>query len=312
MPIPRPDNLKPPQFTDQNWVKNGRIDADFHKRRLSIPEFRYIGFERVFAGDRVAAEKRTWHFLWRPPRIEDDETGDSEWNPIRFLGQGTFGKVGLWRRMVEGEVVDEMAIKEADRPDEENRWEVPNHGNISYKGIPTEAALNNDLNRQDASEHIGFLRNFKHYSESGEHGRYRFFFNYCPYDSLYTLAMKYKMWDAWLPELFVWHVFIQLLKGVQTLESSPPEDTLCNVPGTRKTCFLIHLDLKPDNILLDYGADVDHADSSAHYPDVRIADFGVSQYTCFADDQNPDSIDAGTPGYKPPVSHSLTYHLVVN
>lgn len=309
MPIPRPDELEPPVFEGQNWVKNSRTDADFHKRRLSVPEFRRIGFERVYAGDQAAPQKQPWEFLWRPPGIEHHENDEFEWNPIRFLGQGTFGMVGLWRRIQNGAVVDEMAIKEADRPEEEYRDEVPSGPGVSNEGLPAEAALNNDLNRQPSSEHICFLRSFKYYPDSGDHGKYRFFFNYCPYDSLYTLATKYKMWDAWLPELFLWHVMIQLLKGIQNLENPPPDYTLCEVPGTTKTCFLIHLDLKPDNVLLDYGAIEDGPDRSAHYPDIRIADFGVSQYTCLADKKNPHSMDGGTDGYKPPVSFVLTMYL---
>ena len=300
MPIPRPENLKPPQFKDRNWVKQGETDEGFHKTPLSVTEFMNTGFERFFG-----IPHGTWEFLWRPPRIEDDETEDLEWKPVRFLGAGGFGSVGLWRKIREGGVIDEMAIKEASRPDPEHVDEVLDPITEAFEGLCTEAALNNDLNKQDDSEHISFLRNFKYFPHTGEHGTYRFFCDYCPFDSLYTVATKYKMWDEWLPELFLWHVFIQLLKGIQILEKPPPPHTVVYVPGTEKTwrtCFVIHLDLKPDNVLLDYGTTKDGPSEEARYPDIRIADFGNSQYTCMKDFTNPDLIDCGTDGYKPPVS----------
>jgi serine/threonine protein kinase len=73
-------------------------------------------------------------------------------------------------------------------------------------------------------------------------------------------------------------------------------------PG--KGCFVLHLDLKPDNVFLDYGEDEDGASYAAHYPDIRIADFGLSEYTNNADSTNPDmwGPGVGTPGYQPPVS----------
>ena len=36
------------------------------------------------------------------------------------------------------------------------------------------------------------------------------------------------------------------------------------------------------------------------YPDIKISDFGLSTYTSLDDDENPDNLDGGTDGYKPP------------
>ena len=270
--------------------------------------FSYINFDRSW-------HPPTWERLWKPPKIEEDENEDASWTAIRILGAGNFGKVALYRRILDGEIVDEIAIKEVRRPtnlEGDSLDEVRNQkgGLIArYEGLPREAVFNSILLQQESSEHIGFLRKFHCYADATDtHGMYRFFFNYCPFDSLSTLARKYRIWDAWLPELFLWHVLIQLLKGIQVLEKRPPKDSIIHIKRSWKDAFLIHLDLKPDNILLDYGTGEDGPSLDAHYPHVRIADFGISEYTSEHDDDNPDCLDGGTIGYRPPVSPKYCNH----
>lgn len=115
------------------------------------------------------------------------------------------------------------------------------------------------------------------------------------------------MWDQWLPELFIWHVLIQLIQGVKTLEKPPPPDTLVELSSSYRKWFTIHLDLKPQNVLLDHPSEEgpvptawDTDVETPDYPDIRISDFGISAYTSLDDAQNPHNLDGGTDGYKPP------------
>ena len=63
------------------------------------------------------------------------------------------------------------------------------------------------------------------------------------------------------------HIILQVLDGLIYLHDEARTTT--NLPaGTKKSCGLIHRDIKPENILLM---------NTSQYPDIKIADFGLSK-----------------------------------
>ena len=97
MPIPRPNNLQPPDFTRQDYrasVKSGDLGTHWYGGRLKFAAFLKTIFQKAGKEDDDAP----WKFLLRAPHIETNIPGpeDRNWEPVRVLGSGSFGKVGLW------------------------------------------------------------------------------------------------------------------------------------------------------------------------------------------------------------------------
>ena len=217
MTIPRPSEQQPVDFRRHEWSSKVELRKTFFDSPLEHRNFLKILFQHVDTKSSLGVLV-PWTWLLRPPHINSDHGDDidHEWRPIRILGSGAFGVVSLWRKEKGSDIIDEVAIKEAARPQGD---EIEEAGPAIILGLPKEAVINADLNSQSDSENIGFLRNFRFYDERSkkdiDKGTYRFYFNFCPYDDLDTLARRYRMWDQWLPELFIWHVLIQLISRCQ-------------------------------------------------------------------------------------------------
>lgn len=135
----------------------------------------------------------------------------------------------------------------------------------------------------------------------------RYYLEYSPYGDLETLKQRYKAFNKYLPELFLWHLFNSLAKAALVLE----QDTLFWKP-----CFVVHHDIKPSNILLGYEATKsrDHnvtggLDGEAvGYPCIKLGDFGIAD---LIEGDNPQTMRAigrvGTMGYLAPVSFHTPY-----
>lgn len=103
----------------------------------------------------------------------------------------------------------------------------------------------------------------------------RHYLEYAPYGTLSNLLAKYKASNRYLPELFLWHLFNSLAKALVILEQGHPN---------RGNNFVVHFDIKPDNIFLGYEATKtrDPARTGGldgevlNYPSIKLADFGLA------------------------------------
>ncbi len=247
--------------------------------------------------------------------------------PDLVVGEGSFGIAGLWKaKNREGTTIDEVVVKQV------TQWKSNNDdtGEISYK-VKREASINRDAQGQarvllQAKKHAGeeaatadhgiiHLRNYKYNRRSKT---CRFYSIYAPHYTLDDLLARYRCWNAFVPELFLWHVAHSLAKAAKGLSVPPHESSLVHQHpmynnGYSRECSIIHLDLKPNNVFLGYApfgdeqidaiynepigsAQADH-DPIHTYPTIKIADFGLSVY---AGPRNVGEFGDGTPAYYPP------------
>ena len=194
--IPRPDPLEVPDLeeyrnTTRDWETpwaGGRISAASLLRLAhKLLDFGPGHPHRSF----LAAPRR---LLLTDPDIDDNET-DGQWEAVRVLGAGSFGTVGLWRKLTEArEVTDEMAIKHVDlkQINQVHKSIVPNS-----EGLLKEAVFMYNLNRDGKCQNINYLRQYKY----NHHATLaRFYMICCPYTDLSHIQERYMVWDAYLPE----------------------------------------------------------------------------------------------------------------
>ena len=211
-----------------------------------------------------------------------------EWGPIRPLGAGGWGRVGLWqKRDNQNRIIDEVVCKEQTyRHDQLAQTYEIFHMNENEEPVmnrlTSEAVIQRDLNQQ----HPGVaphLRGYKYILEdrATKSGRYRYYLEYCPHNSLNRIHRLYRCWDTYLPEVFLWHVFHSLAAGCEALRDPPLEDnkavTVEDRQESREDMHCLHLDWKPDNVLLGYPQEGQLYEGH-EYPSALMNDFGTSIY----------------------------------
>lgn len=208
---------------------------------------------------------------------------DDGWHCYRLLGAGSFGTAAVWKRTdADGKLLDEVVVKE-DR--KKGRSKYPDDAAV-IRSFPEEAEVMQALNTQDASGNIVHMRGYKlflrmpradqrkHRDPVVHNEFHRFYLEYAPYGTLKNLAVRYRAFNRYLPELFLWHVFNSLARAAVVLEG----------PEENDECY-IHLDVKPDNIFLGYeNAKLQNptttgglSGETVNYPSVKLGDFGVTE-----------------------------------
>jgi serine/threonine protein kinase len=239
-------------------------------------------------------------FLWGQEEVEflnsatdlEDATG---WRPVRPLGKGAYGIVGLWQRFDHTDtVIDSIAIKQQKYLDDQRRQEAIQVGS---NGLAKEAELMGQLNR-DQNPNIILLRGFKNNTPER---LWRFYFEFAPWGDLSILIHNYRAWNTYFPEEFLWHIFHGLANATLKMEGGPFGEDISSRSYGRGQAFIIHLDMKPANLFLGDAVD-EHDFHFSNYPTVKVGDFGLAQLSSPNDARNPvDFRWCGTIGYRPPV-----------
>jgi serine/threonine protein kinase len=236
-------------------------------------------------------------FLNSDPDLDDD----TNWRPARPLGRGGYGLVGLWEKLDEnGNLLDSIAIKQQKyMATQEEQESLTVGGN----GLSYEAELMHQLNAFDCPNIIK-LKGFK---DNEAERLWRYYFEFADFGNLHDLKVNYMAWNTYLPEEFLWHVFHSLATAGLALGDSDFHEYRDGTANLRlENWFVVHFDLKPQNVVL--GKPVDKMSSHfSNYPVVKMMDFGLARITGPADPNNPSGYwTRATPGHKPPVRLSET------
>ena len=311
---PRPPRPGEPDF----GVPDLSINT-FWDRKTGLHGFSESEFITAFFGGTILADHTDFLFS-----EHDISNQGSAWIPQQVLGKGGFGVAGVWaKKNDDGETVDETVIKQV--------TELHDYQQICYK-VAREASVNRDAQRQAHALHaankdantspsrdhsIMHIRNYK-FNQLSQYCR--FYSIYAPHYTLLDLIYRYKCFNTLLPELFIWHIAYSLAKANKALSEPLDATSLFHrYPPPRqpldyaKDCFILHMDLKPENVFLDYSPleneEVDamyervldetnlQDDPVDTYPQVKLADFGVAQY---AKPGAANRSGDGTEGYLPP------------
>ena len=231
------------------------------------------------------------------------------WSGSRVLGRGTFGVATLYtgHDSRTAEQVDSLVLKEGDLQSEVQGF-VPVPGQEPVGGLAKDAAILADLNKQDPHNRTNFLRRFA-FDQMNE--RQRSYMEHCAMD-LNRLKARYCLFDKYLPELYIWHVFEQLCEGLIVLQRPPHPttvmmeharlDELHQGAVDRNTMYCINCDLKLHNVFSCFETTTYSfgEGQSATYPDVQIGDFGTAEYVFPDNSENPYNLINGTGFQFPP------------
>lgn len=263
------------------------------------------------------------------------------WEADRMLGEGGFARVGVWNKVdATGEVVDEIAIKEAKLIADPAETEGHDVGmsKLNYVGLGfhREAILQLGLQQKEKSRiqsadadanadldlHVDFDRHvlrLRQYKFNPEQDKCRMYLEYCAHGSLSALVEDYRAFDEDLPVRFLWYVFYSLAKAIHAMNGRLLDEAFLYECRRKRgepewqdgEHCVIHNDIKAVNILLAYSDDewngkddpykLQDDDMTKSFPSIKLADFGVSYYTSSVDKKNPPlGTGGGTPSGMPP------------
>ncbi|KAJ9607058.1 hypothetical protein H2200_008130 [Cladophialophora chaetospira] len=200
-----------------------------------------------------------------------DKDEDAEWECTDLLGKGAFGMVGKWRRFnKDGKVVETLAVKQFDC----TQWDEDCDGN---PGIPAEAALATNLMHQGCKNvaKVKFMRFF-----DTSQPKFRLYLEFCEKGTLKDLVRQYQEKGrkadrrVHIPEAFIWQAFWDFADCYYHMATFKLDSALMTTRAP-EDYFLLHLDLKDANVLLAEPP----PDRLLPYPMLKVADFGMAEYT---------------------------------
>lgn len=135
----------------------------------------------------------------------------------------------------------------------------------------------------------------------------RHYLEYAPCGTLEGLIMRYRAFNRYFPELFLWHVFNSLARATCELEES-------ELVLAQQGRYVLHRDIKPANIFLEYEQNdrigqTGGLNDTNIYPTIKLADFRLARQADPRDIARPpkDWYISGTSDYYPPVSPTVQY-----
>ncbi len=270
------NNLRAPDDATTTWGRLGRL--------------RFKTLLDLFTNDP------DWsRFLMSEVRYEEGSNDD--WVPGKPLGKGSFGKVALWSKKNDlSEIVDNVAVKQR---------KLVHHPLIAdgvwRNHLAKEAFIQSQLTSNDQDDCIVPLKGYKYYHHLQQ---CRLYMGYAPHGSLEAIRTRYRAFDRFLPELWLWCVFENLVEACLLMRNCPAQwQPMSNQARDqpRPFKFIVHCDIKPSNIFV-YERQPMHDPSKKlpKLPRVKLGDFGLAQVTSPTDANNPDMLHSGTDGYKPP------------
>ncbi|EXJ72814.1 serine/threonine protein kinase [Cladophialophora psammophila CBS 110553] len=186
--------------------------------------------------------------------------------------------VGKWTKFDNhGRAVDVIAIKQSNLDDRE----VDEDG---HPTVPTEAALVKALMKQGC-RNVASLREVRFFD--CDRPKWRLYLEYYRYGTLHDLIKTYKARkerddrDERIPEAFVWQAFNDFAQACYHMKVLRLDSIGARSP--RGDHFVLHLDLKGENVLL---GDAPGSSKYMPYPTLKVADWGMAEYTSLDDDRN--------------------------
>ncbi|OCT47607.1 hypothetical protein CLCR_03390 [Cladophialophora carrionii] len=243
--------------------------------------------ERSFRGRRRHIGDRFKYLFFSSLNLPDEE----EWMFERPMGKGSFGAVALFSKINERqERTDAFVLKVTEANPEQF---VPAQSKKSH--LTHEAAIMAQTNELD-SDVLVRLRQYR-----VDQNYCRYYTEFCEFGTLESLRLRYKAWNKYFPELFLWHVFHCLAKGYLDFvrarwRSLRNLDFGEQVDGQ----YLLHNDIKTENIFLATNPSRD--EDTVWYPKPKIGDFGLATTTNAGEinRNHAKAMQAGTPCWQPP------------
>ena len=122
------------------------------------------------------------------------------------------------------------------------------------------------------------------------------YFDYYAEGDLSTLIKRYRQYNEFVPEAFMWHAYLQLTEALAYLHTGLNHDTRCMGPVDWPA--VIHGDIKPANIFLSPPDPSAQDPLCREYPSLVLGDFGLA-------DLRPKPY-VGTLKYQPPELPSMS------
>ena len=237
-------------------------------------------------------------YLFSDPLYEEDS---SQWIPRLPLGRGGYGKVALWSKIDDmGNVLKDVAIKEClDAPI--NMYDV---------GLTREAVFHGHLTARKAAKdcftRLFAYKFFPHPSDT-KGDKSRLYQQYCPHSDLNPLMARYRAFNTYLPELFLWRTLCSIAEAGTFLKDCPchwrPIAIDGQVPndfGQNEASCIFHFDLKPGNIFVGPNPRKSARQGDVQqYPAIYVSDFGGATVK-EGRSRRRRSFQFGTPGHQAP------------
>ncbi|QDS73352.1 hypothetical protein FKW77_006948 [Venturia effusa] len=275
--------------------------------RPTVPEFlERKGSMRLQRDGKDFRTKRGTHVKqWYDAGLVLDSTTDNErWIYKKGVGEGAYGSCSIWVRANDKVITDRVVVKDQIIDEQSLNWLMWTFDGFQDK--PLEADLQRRLWERNPRCFVGY----RGFSYNKDDHVFKLFTEYARYGNLKGLIDKwaksagtYKKAEC-IPEPFIWYVARELLLAAKTMATGfrSKDSTTENNHQDGEWVEIVHMDIKPDNVLMA-DPDPESEDEKARvyqWPRIQVTDFGVA-VELQPQWQNPQDLTGrGTQGYMAP------------